>query len=72
MLVHSPGSLPVLRVNSQNRSRPGCQIDEAAVMVDFSIAKQPGQQSQGVLGEDLVHERFLSLQELHRAAARPE
>jgi hypothetical protein len=31
------------------------------MIADFAIAKQPGQQSQGVLGEGLVHEWILPL-----------
>jgi hypothetical protein len=38
-------------------------------MVDFSIAKQPRQQGQGVLGEGRVDEWGLSLKGLNRATA---
>ena len=44
-------TLPVLRVNPQNRSCASRQIDEAAVIADFAITKQPCQHRQRVLGD---------------------
>ncbi len=67
-LFYFPGPLPTLRVDAQDGSAARCQVDEAAMMADFAVAKQPGQHSQGVLCDGRVDEGFLPLQSLNRAA----
>ena len=42
--AHSSGTFPVLRVNPEDRGNASCQVDETAVIADFAVAKQPGQQ----------------------------
>jgi hypothetical protein len=58
-----------LRVDPQHGGRTYCQIHEATVIANFAVAKQPRQQGQGVLGEDLVHEGFLPIQGFKSATA---
>jgi hypothetical protein len=40
------------------------------MIADFSVAKQPGQQGQGMLGKGRVNEGLLSFQGFNRATAR--
>ena len=62
-------SFPVLGVDPKCGARPSGQIDEAAVIADFAIAKQPGQQGHGVLCEGRVDKWFLPLKGLDCATA---
>ena len=58
-LAESSRSFPALRVDLEHRGRPCCQIDEAAMIADFAVAKQPRQQGQCVLGKGRVDEWLL-------------
>ena len=69
MLVQFPGSFPVLRVDLQHGSYPRCQVDEAPMIADFPVTKQPGEQGQRVLREGLVDKWFLPFQGSRGATA---
>lgn len=57
----SSHSLPALQIDPEYGTRPGCQINEAAVMADFAITKEAGQQRQRVLREGRIDEGRLAL-----------
>ena len=59
----------VLPINRDgNRPRRG-NVEECALVEDFPIPKQPRQERQGLLGQDRVHEGFLSIKCFGGAAA---
>ena len=68
-LAESSRSFPAQRVDLEHRGRPRCQVDEAAVIVDLSVTKQPCQQGQGMLCKSRVDEGFLPVQGCRGATA---
>ena len=61
-------SSPQLWVDCQPPANALQQVNEPVVIADASIPEEPCEQSQSVLGEDLVHEWLLAAEGLYGAA----
>jgi len=68
--AYSPSSFPVLRVDPEHGGDTRCQVNEAAVVANFPITKQSGQQGEGMLRKRGVNERRLPFQGSRGATAR--
>ena len=62
-------SSPQLWVDCHPPANALQQVNEPGVIADASIPEEPCEQSQSVLGEDLVHEGFLPIQGFKSATA---